>query len=286
MKNTILILAVILAVSFATEDAADTLASRFIFKSDQDRRIMVNSLFTSGNPSQVFQLCYGLKRQSLYDTIRAYFHPHIVDIVLFGSYSFYIQASRNALANGPEYLSTDVDTDINLYYLSSHRYTDTEIRDGESTFVNVHSFGLGSKTWRFTPVSSAYAGLGFYIALARDELMYDGVDQTGWYLSTTRLTAFEKTFADRTHLSIHAPPCQSNIWILNPVDRGDAFVMSLSYDDNQFDGINQSGWHLDIDKANDRRSSSLSSFDDSYYVVAVKRSAIAPTRSWRISFAG
>lgn len=292
MKTYLLILGLLFVSVLSTEDAADTLASRFIFKSDTDRRLLVDFTFKT-NPTQIFQLCYGLKRQKLYDLIRAYFHPNIANIVLYGSYSFFIQYNRQVGFNGKE-PSTVPGAPIAStygYYLSSHRYFDQDKRSEKSTYVNIHSFGWGAKRWRLTPVASTYSGTAFYISLVTDEHKYDGADQTGWFLTLQRLVAFDKFNTDNSHLLLMAPPCQSNVWTLTPVDRGDSFIITLAFDDNQYDGVSQSGWSLDYipNMDSERRAADVPDYDDSYYVVAANKIGVNPPaayNSWRITFAG
>jgi len=311
-----LIFGLLAIAAFAMQDASDTLANRFLFKSAEDRRAMIDAIYIGPTPTQIFQLAYGLKRQKQYDVIRAYFHPNIADIVLYGSYSFYIQYDRKASRTNGEWFDGGVDTtqgsagNTNLifeYYLSAHRYFDQDKRDELSTYVNVHSAGWGAKRWKLTPVATTFAGTGFYISLVVDEHKYDGINQAGWYLSLQRLVAFDKgnhaipansaNGADRTRVIVHAPPVETNVWVLTPVDRGDSFLMQLGTDDNMFDAVDQSKWFLDVvtnpqgQEITDRRPGNAALFDDSYYVSAMRNpAAVAQAHnslhSWRITFGG
>jgi hypothetical protein len=293
MKIELLILGLLMVSVLSTEtegDAADTLAARFIFKTDADRRLMIDFTFRT-NPTQIFQLAYGLKRQKLYDLIRAYLHPNIANIVLYGSYSFFIQYNKPVAWNLREPVSTNVaPSSVYGYYLSAHRYFDQDKRSEKSTYANIHSFGWGAKRWRLTPVASTYAGTAFYISLVIDEHQYDSIDQAGWFLTLQRLVAFDKYDSQTSHLILMAPPCQSNVWTLTPVDRGDSFLITLSFDDNQYDGVSQTGFSLDYIAGVDseRRSSDVNGFDDSYYCSAVNKApgALGPYNSWRVTFAG
>jgi hypothetical protein len=290
MKTTFLILGLLFVSVLSTEDAADTLASRFIFKSDTDRRLMIDFTFKT-NPTQIFQLAYGLKRQKLYDLIRAYLHPNIANIVLYGSYSFFIQYNRPVAFNGKEPVTAGGAVGPAFgYYLSAHRYLDQDKRSEKSTYVNVHTFGWGAKRWRLTPVASTYSGTAFYISLVTDEHKYDGTDQSGWFLTLQRLVAFDKLDGSNSHLLLMAPPCQSNVWSLTPVDRGEAFLITLGFDDNQYDGVSQTGFSLDFitNADSERRASDVVDFDDSYYCVASNKAQgnQGNYNSWRITFAG
>jgi hypothetical protein len=292
MKTTLLILGLLFVTALSTEDAADTLASRFIFKSDTDRRLLIDFTFRT-NPTQVFQLAYGLKRQRLYDLIRAYFHPNIANLVLYGSYSFFIQYHKPVVFNGGKEPITDPNAAADEktgYYLSAHRYFDQDKRSEKSTYVNLHSFGWGAKRWRFTPVASTYSGTAFYITLVTDEHKYDGTDQSGWFLCLQRLVAFDKKDNYNSHVMLMAPPVQSNVWTLTPVDRGHAFLITLSFDDNQYDGVAQSGFSLDyipLDNS-EVRANDKNGFDDSVYAMAVDKASKlkGPYTSWTITFAG
>jgi len=175
-------------------------------------------------------------------------------------------------------------------YLSSHRYYDFDKRDSStSTYVHFHTSGFAGKRWKFTAVQSSVAGTAFFISMAADELKYDGIDQTGWLLAAQRFTAFDKVSSEFSHAFISKPPISSNVWVLTPVDRGDSFLISLAFDENQLDGINQSGWYLghNINNINnDRRPNDAATGDDSYYAVYQKNLINGQARSFKIAFAG
>jgi len=282
------LLAVIFLGAVWAQDAADTTASRFLARGDGDRRIMIDQIFKQ-NAVQIFQLAYGLKRLKLYDIIRAYMPPSIVDIVLYGSYSFFLRTGAPAGILNGEFVTGAPDTLSNLF-LSAHRYYDGDKRDTyTSTYVHWHTAGFGAKRWILTPVASSFSGTAFFISLAADELKYDGIDQSGWLLAAQRFTSFDKVDNTFSHAFISQPPIASNVWVLTPVDRGDSFVISLAFDQNQLDGISQTGWYLDFNTANilaDRRPNTATTFDDSYYATYNLKPNGASFRSIKVVFAG
>jgi len=140
-----------------------------------------------------------------------------------------------------------------------------------------------------TPVASSYAGTAFFISLAADELKYDGIDQTGWLLAAQRYSLFDKVDPNFSHGFISVPPISSNVWVLTPVDRGDSFVISLAFDENQLDGISQTRWFLDYNPLNvltDRRPNDVNTHDDSYYVTYNNKNGVNSFRSIKVVFAG
>jgi hypothetical protein len=272
------------------QDAADMTASRFLARGDGDRRVILNQMYAT-NPVQIFQLAYGMKRLKLYDLIRAYLPPSVAEIVLYGSYSFTIKTGTLASVQGGELSTNGFSPDImtNLY-LSAHRYYDGDKRDSKSsTYVHWHTAGQGGKRWKLTPVASTYAGTAFFCSLAADELKYDGIDQTGWLLAAQRYSLFDKIDPNFSHGFISAPPISSNVWVLTPVDRGDSFVMSLAFDENQLDGIAQTRWVLGFNPTNlaaDRRPNDPNTYDDSYYVTYNNPAGATSFRTVKIHFAG
>jgi len=121
------------------------------------------------------------------------------------------------------------------------------VRDQSSTYVSFHSPGWVDKEWNIVPTLSAYGGLAFYIVFAHEEYTgYDGVDQTGWSLSAVRRLASDIVSSTETNAMIHASPEQSNTFVLTPVLSGDTFLISLARDDLTLDGIDQTGWYLDV----------------------------------------
>jgi len=286
----ILLISAILLFSAYAQDAADLAASRFLALGAAQQRQSLNSLWTT-NPVQVFQLAYGLKRQQLYSLIQDYFPPSIVEIVLYGSYSFYLQTGRLCSEVGGELVTGSNPRDsLSDFYLSAHRYIDSDKRDStSSTYINWHTTGFGAKRWTLTPVASTFAGTAFFITLTVDDVMYDGINQTGWVLTALRETAFDKPSPYYSHAFVMAPPTTTNVWILTPVDRGDGFVISLAFDEDMLDGISQTGWVLDFNPVNpaiDQRPYDLSSFDNSYYATYNDPNMQTTFRQIRIVFGG
>jgi len=272
------------------QDAADTTASRFLAKGDGDRRISINQIFTT-NPVQIFQLGYGLKRLQLYDIIRAYLPPAVVDIILYGSYSFFLRTGPLCSVQNGAFSTAGAQADaLTGMYLTAHRYYDGDKRDSiSSTYVHWHTSGFGAKRWLLTPVASSFAGTAFFISLAADELKYDGIDQTGWLLAAQRYTMFDKVDPNFSHGFISKPPISSNVWVLTPVDNGDSFVISLAFDENQLDGISQTNWFVDFNPNNvlaDRRPNDPTTFDDSYYITYNNKNNINTFRSIKVVFGG
>jgi len=291
MKLTLALTALLfLSAAVYAQDAADSTAARFLARGDGDRRQVVNQIFAT-NPVQIFQLAYGLKRLKLYDIIRAYMPPSIVDIVLYGAYSFFLKTGVACAVNQGEFTTANAVNDaLTGLYLTAHRYYDGDKRDSRtSTYVHWHTAGFGAKRWKLTPVASSYAGTAFFISLAADELKYDGIDQTGWLLAAQRYSLFDKVDPNFSHGFISVPPISSNVWVLTPVDRGDSFVISLAFDENQLDGISQTRWFLDYNPLNvltDRRPNDVNTHDDSYYVTYNNKNGVNSFRSIKVVFAG
>jgi hypothetical protein len=289
MKITIAVLSLIFCAVLA-QDAADYTAQRFLGRGDGDRRTIINQMFTT-NPVQIFQLAYGMKRLKLWDLIRAYMPPSVSEIVLYGSYSFFLKTGPLATVQNGEYSTAGSSPDpLTGFYLSAHRYYDGDKRDSRtSTYVHWHTAGFAGKRWKLTPVASTFAGTAFFISLACDELKYDGIDQTGWLLAAQRYTTFDKADPNFSHAFIAAPPISSNVWVLTPVDRGDSYVITLAFDENQLDGISQTRWALDYNPVNvlaDRRPNDPLTNDDSYYATYNNKASATTFRSVKIQFAG
>jgi hypothetical protein len=256
--------------------------------SDGDRRKTFTNLWLT-NPGQVFQIAYGLKRGKYYDLLRAYVPPAITDIVMYGSYSFTIKSDKLAAIQNGELSTNGAPHDPLMgLYLSAHRYLDSDKRDSAtSSYINWHTAGTGAKRWKFTPVNSIGGGVAFYIALAADDVRADGIDQTNWLLTAQRFTAFDKMSPTFSHAFIAAPPVATNTWVLRPVDRGEAFVISLAYDAEVLDGISQTGWCLDFNIADGLRSGDSNTFEASFYATYNNLNVAGATyRSVKIDFSG
>jgi hypothetical protein len=246
----------------------DALAHRFLFRSDPGRRAYIASL---ASDDRLFQIAYGLKRRGLYDLIRQYFHPSIQNIVLYGANSYYIMISKTFPGGARDALAD--------WSLTSLRYQDLDRRDGASTYVNLHSPGWVNKQWKFVPTLSSYGGLAFFIVFAKEEYIgYDGVNQNGWSLSAVRRLNSDKRDGTSTFLNAHAAPIQSNTFILTPVLGGDSFLISLARDDLRLDGVDQTGWFMDVA---DVRKNPTDAEDTGFYV---KVASGIPKYFWAIRF--
>jgi hypothetical protein len=245
-------------------DSADTLAARFIEKSDTGRRLLMSQY---ANDPRVFQVAYGLRRAGKIDMIRQFFHPSVQDLVLYGNQPFYVQVGP--LVDGT--LDSAYD-----WFMSCARYQDDDKRDASSTYCHTHVPGWQNKRFFFTPVNRVYPDGTFFINMAADETQTDGVNQAGWSLNAKRLTQFDARDAVSTRVSIQAGAVTSNTWILTPVNSGDSFTIQLARDDPNSDGIVQNGWYLDIGES---RSNAMNPDDISNYLII---QAGKPVHTWNI----
>jgi hypothetical protein len=247
----------------------DALAHRFLFRSDTGRRAYIASLAAD---DRLFQVAIGLKRRGAFDLIRQYFHPSVQQLVLYSANSFYIQVGGTFPAGTKDSTSN--------WFLSSLRYQDLDRRDTTSTYINAHVHGWINKEWQFVPTLSSYGGMAFYIVFAKEEYIgYDGVNQQGWSLSAVRRLNTDKRDATSTFVSLHAAPIQSNTWTLTPVLGGDSYLISLARDDLRLDGVDQTGWYLDLA---DVRKNPVDAEDLGFYMQVTQNQ---PSHSFVIRFA-
>jgi hypothetical protein len=262
------IFAIALANTLPLIDSSDTLAGLFISKTDTARRLNVRDL---ENDPRIFQLAYGLKRQSRYDLIRQFLHPNIQDIVLYGSQPFYITVGTNDEGG--------IDATYD-WFLSADRYADNDRRDTTSTYVMVHAPGYQNKRWLLTPVDVVYPSGSFFIQMYADETLADTVDQTNWYLTAARVVGFDISGAAASHLIIQQGSVDSNAWVLTPQLGGDCFAIQLAQDGTVNDGNDMTGWFVSRGES----KTNVNSDPDNISLYAVIQAAI-PSHLWNIKMA-